>query len=122
MDFKQDKDDPSKDVDPRYLSAPAWYGLWQADKLHKEQTGTEATCTSTGDTKHSVKRSRHYTGEFGFGFCNAWDLRIWAFRSQSSRERFTHLLSEKLGPDWVVVLESDHIHAHWGPVFREHQG
>ena len=103
-----------EDVDPRYLSAPAWLGLWKADQVHIALVGKQAVCTSTGESKHSVKRSRHYTGEYGFGFANAFDLRTWYVEVALFAER----LKEELGEDYVVIIEETHIHVHWAPVFN----
>ncbi len=113
-----------KGVDPRYLSSPAWHGLYLSDLVHRKlYKGQEATCTSTGDSRHSVERSRHYTGAYGLGFCNAFDLRTWAAgphgeEGQEAREVFAKELREMLGDDYVVLAESNHIHVHWAPVYR----
>lgn len=104
------------DVDARYLSAPAWYGLWKCDQLHKEVAGRELVCTSTGEGRHSVERSRHYTGDYRFGFGDAFDVRIWYLEDPES---FTRKMREVLGEDYVVILEDTHIHCHWSPVYRE---
>ena len=109
MKFKQH-------VDPRYLGAPAWYGLWLADELHKKVTGRDAVCTSTGEGRHSVMRSMHYTGAYGRGHGRAFDLRIWHLENPAE---FTRKLKKRLGPDYVVLLEKTHIHVHWGPVYHE---
>jgi hypothetical protein len=106
-------------VDPRYLSAPAWHGLWIADKEYQLQTDEEATCTSTGESKHSKERSRHYTGAYGFGYSHAFDLRIWVFVDEDETTNFALGLKSSLGEDYVVVVESDHIHVHWSPVYHE---
>ena len=100
-------------VEPKYLSAPAWYGLHLADEVHKSMANQDAVCTSTGDSKHTVERSRHYTGEYGYGFCHAWDLRVWHVDQQEYAKR----LRRRLGKDYVVVVESDHIHCHFAPTF-----
>lgn len=106
-------------VNPLYLSAPAWHGLWKADELHKELVGEEATCTSTGEGKHSVLRSKHYTGDYGFGYGQAFDLRIWAFPTLDEQKSLTSRLQKRLGKDYVVLLEKTHIHVHWGPQYHE---
>lgn len=102
-------------VNPRYLSAPAWFGAWQAARLHLEDTGgLEAVITSTGEARHSAERSAHYAGEYGFGFSRGFDLRIWHLDNPAD---FRSRLKKRLGKDYVVVLESDHIHVHWSPTF-----
>jgi hypothetical protein len=100
-------------VDPKFLSAPAWYGLWIADRLHKSIAGREAICTSTGEGEHSVKRSRHYTGSYGRGFGNAFDLRQWHVDPADFAEK----LRTNLGKDYIVIIEQTHIHCHWAPVY-----
>lgn len=103
------------DVDPKYLASPMWYALWLADELHQEEAGRPATCTSTGESKHHALRSRHYPGEWGYGYSHAFDLRTWHIEA----EAFAIKLRERLGGDYVVLVEDDHIHVHWGPVFHE---
>ena len=107
MKFKQG-------VDPKYLSAPAWYALWQADEAHKALCGKESVCTSTGDSKHSAERSKHYTGDWGYGYCQAIDLRTWHVDPKEYAKR----LRRRLGKDYVVLVESDHVHIHHDPVYR----
>ena len=76
------------------------------DRAHYDLTGEPATITSTTEGKHSVKRSAHYRGD-------AVDVRIWNLDGQQFRDQ----IAEQLGDDYVVLLESDHIHLHWGPIY-----
>lgn len=108
-------------VDPRHLSAPAWYAAHIADDLHEQYTNERAVITSTGEGRHSVKRSAHYTGEW-MGYGRAFDLRVWYLNDQV--DAYSDELQTLLGGDYVVLLErrSDgdpsHIHVHWAPVYR----
>ncbi len=60
--------------------------------------------------KHSADRSGHYRGDGG-------DLRT---RDLPVAERpgLVKSIRRKLGPDYVVILESDHIHIHWSPIYH----
>jgi len=102
-------------VDPKFLSAPAWHGLWVSDQVHKEMCGKDVVCTSTGEAQHSAKRSRHYTGAWGRGYGQAFDLRTWYVDAQD----FASQLRFKLGDDYVVIVEDDHIHCHWSPIYKD---
>jgi len=68
--------------------------------------GVECVLTSVTDSKHG-RGSFHY---LGFAF----DLRS---RDLTSNERNQVLLDLKdaLGPEFDVVLESDHFHIEWNP-------
>ena len=101
-----------KGVDPKHLSAPAWYGLHKADQIHRRMASREAVCTSTGEGKHRAERSMHYTGEYGRGWSRAFDLRIW----HVDPPEYARRLKLSLGKDYVVLLEQTHIHVHWAPV------
>ena len=106
-------------VDMRWLSAPAWYGAWQADQLHIAKTGQPATITSTGEGKHRAHRSAHYAGGY-LGHSRAFDLRIWAFTGTGevpAPAAFAKDLQDALGDDYQVILEADHIHVEWQPVY-----
>lgn len=60
--------------------------------------------TSINDGRHMPK-SKHYEG-------HAFDVRIWWLTDQL---RCTGAIAEKLGPDFDVVLEKDHIHIEYDP-------
>lgn len=127
-------------VDPRYLSAPAWHGVYLCDRRHKIRTKRDLVVTSTGEGKHTAKRSRHYTGDYGFGHGHAFDVRVWYLFTgvdlgdPSELElqgwilacrTFVEQLQADLGKDYVVLLELNargrpsHIHIHWAPVYQE---
>lgn len=76
------------------------------DQAHQELAGQEAIVTSATGGRHSVKRSAHYRGD-------AIDLRTWYVDGQEYADRLT----EVLGPDFVVLFETDHVHVHWSPVW-----
>ena len=80
----------------------------QADRIHRELSGQEATVTSGTEGRHSVKRSAHYRGD-------AVDLRTWHVDGQEYADK----LAEALGSDYVVLFEVDHVHLHWSPVYAE---
>jgi len=92
-------------VDLRTLSAEAWYAAHIADQVHRNIAGREVVITSANDGKHQVERSAHYRGD-------AIDVRIWYVPDPQA---FADRLREDLGADYVVLLESDHIHIHWNP-------
>lgn len=87
------------DLHPRLVEA-----LFIADQLHRESTGKELVITSLNDGKHK-EGSLHYTGR-------AADLRIWHLPRPDS---FTSKLAGKVGPDFDVILEDDHIHMEYDP-------
>ena len=92
------------------FSAEAWRGLVVADRLHNFYVSgvNELVITSGSEAiAHSVRRSAHHRGD-------AWDVRRWYLADRAAE--FTDELAELLGRDWVVILEGNHIHAHWGPV------
>lgn len=113
-------------VDPLHLSAPAWYAAHIVDQLHQLRTGRQMVVTSTGEGRHSVRRSQHYTGAYGAGFGRAFDVRVWYLEDPAD---FAKQMIEKLGDDYVVLLEwrtddndervPSHIHVDWSPVYRE---
>jgi len=107
MQFKQG-------VDPKDLAAPAWWALWQADEIHKKLAERDCVCTSTGDGKHSVERSRHYTGSWGKGYGFAFDLRTWHVNATD----YAIMLRQALTDEYVVIVESDHIHVHHAPKYK----
>ena len=66
----------------------------------------ELVITSALDGKHSV-HSRHYQG-------NAIDIRTRDL-VPTARQEFRDKLADALGPDFDVVLESDHLHVELDP-------
>ena len=70
---------------------------------------SEVVVTSVVDGVHS-QGSLHYVGY-------AADLRIWAIEDNELDE-FARGLSEELGVEFDVVLETDHIHMEFQPKRR----
>jgi hypothetical protein len=66
----------------------------------------ELTITSGTDGKH-MPGSKHYTGE-------ALDIRT-SNLTRTNRERVLVALKGRLGPQYDVVLEKDHIHVEYDP-------
>ncbi len=69
----------------------------------------DADCTLTEGTggKHGIG-SLHYVGL-------AIDLRIWSFTSQEMLDEVVDKLKERLGDQYDVVLEGNHIHIEFQP-------
>lgn len=72
--------------------------------------GVPMVITSGTDGKHSVKHSGHYRGDGA-------DLRTRDLKPQY-RPGLVRAMKRKLGPHYVVVLESNHIHMHWSPIYE----
>ena len=68
--------------------------------------GQELVVTAGLDGKHG-DNSLHYKGR-------ACDYRIWYF-SEAQVKTVTEELARRLGDDYDVVLESDHIHCEYDP-------
>ena len=99
-------------VDPDALTAEGMHIAEVADALHQEWLGQDVVITETNTSKHRVERSAHYRGD-------AVDIRIWYTEADSrGTEAFAAALRENLGPDYVVIVEHNHIHAHWGPIWH----
>jgi hypothetical protein len=78
-------------------------GLLAAQRIY-DKYGAELVVTSALDGKHS-KGSLHYTGE-------AVDLRS---RTLKAPSLVASEIRDALGPDFDVVVESDHIHMEYQP-------
>lgn len=68
--------------------------------------GLDLVITSGNDSKH-MPGSLHYHGR-------ACDYRIWGMSDEIVHD-VVNLLKQKLGPDYDVVLEKDHIHCEYDP-------
>lgn len=77
-----------------------------ANDIYKEYD-SELVITSVNDSKHSAT-SLHFSG------C-AIDLRISTFDNRILALEATHKIKERLGNDFDVILEDDHIHIEWQP-------
>ncbi len=85
------------------ISTELLFALIVADQVYKE-TGQELVITSLNDGKHSVT-SLHYSG-------NAGDVRI--YRDGKDQQR-RDMIKERLGIDYDVILEGNHIHIEYQP-------
>lgn len=95
-------------VNLRGLTANGWWAAHIADQVHQEMVGAEVVITSAKDGKHRVERSAHYRGD-------AIDVRIWYIEGQELE--FVSRVRTALGLEYVVILESDHVHIHWSPTY-----
>jgi|TARA_R110000824_G_scaffold216127_3_gene402723 uncharacterized protein YcbK (DUF882 family) len=85
------------------------FGLQIAEGYFESMGISEVVVTSVVDGVHS-QGSLHYVGY-------AADLRIWAIEDNELDE-FARGLSEELGVEFDVVLETDHIHMEFQPKRR----
>jgi len=89
-------------------------GLWAAvvaDRVHYTLTGTSAVITETNGSKHRVPNSAHYRGD-------AVDIRIWYTDGENSTDEFVEAMQDELGEHYDVILEKDHIHVEWDPIYK----
>ena len=76
-----------------------------------KQYGHQAVVTSgTENVKHSAKRSKHYCGD-------ALDFRS-RFWDKKTQYIVVEELQKRLGNNFVVILEKDHFHIHYAPVYE----
>lgn len=78
-----------------------------ADELSMKIAGKECVITSLLDGVHS-KNSLHYTG-------NAFDMRVWIY-TEKQKKALLYQLKKKLGINYDVVDEEDHIHIEFDPL------
>ena len=78
--------------------------------LYKRYGHQLVITSGTEDVKHSVKRSAHYRGD-------AIDLRHRYF-SDKAKYQMCEELEEKLGSNFVILLERTHIHVHYAPIYK----
>jgi hypothetical protein len=76
------------------------------DNAMQRYLGAEAVITSGKDGVHS-RTSLHYSG-------NALDFRTRDMKP-TMRKLMRDIIAEKLGKDYDVVLESDHLHVEYQP-------
>jgi hypothetical protein len=90
------------------LDGVSWRMFWAAIVAESifSKYGATLTITSANDSKH-MATSKHYSGE-------ALDFRTWEI--QGREPTIALALREKLGEDYDVVIESDHIHVEYDPV------
>lgn len=78
-----------------------------ADELWKELHNAENSVLTENSGGEHKKGSLHYSG-------NAIDLRIWGWtKVQATAAR--NELAQRLGAEFDVILEKDHIHVEWQP-------
>lgn len=87
------------------MSTELLLGLNVADQVYREYK-IELVITSVVDGRHS-KTSLHYSG-------NGADLRTRNF-PEEDHERIRAEIKDRLGEDFDVILESDHIHMEFQP-------
>lgn len=87
------------------ISTELLFALNVAGRVY-ESYGHEVTITSLLDGKHS-KTSLHYSG-------NAADLRTRDLGTTSASD-VRNSIKERLGIDYDVILETDHIHVEYQP-------
>ena len=95
------------------LENVSWRMFWAAivaDGIFRTN-GAEAVITSGADGKHS-DASKHYAENNPSGMVEALDFRT---RNIIYPERVANELRQKLGPNYDVVLETDHIHVEYDP-------
>lgn len=80
-------------------------GLVICDRVYTEY-GQELVITSLNDGHH-MEGSLHYKGD-------AADLRTRYF-SGAAKDKVSETLRERLGIDFDVILETDHIHIEYDP-------
>ncbi len=79
------------------------------DAVYQELTSTDATVTFTTNGQHSQSPlSLHYSG-------NAVDLRVWGMTEQQ-KQQAVERLRERLGPNYDVINEGNHIHIEYDPI------
>jgi len=86
----------NKEISPEIQKA-----LRKVDEISRRLSGHEITVTSIFDGTHSLN-SLHYSG-------NAFDIRIWDYTKTSIPILLSNFRSS-LGPNFDVILESNHIH------------
>lgn len=92
------------------ISTELLFGLMVANDVYKNH-GQELIITSLVDGKHS-ETSLHYDGD-------AADLRTYFFKDKKEIEQVAQELRERLGPDFDIVVEKDHIHMEFQPKYRK---
>lgn len=79
--------------------------------LYSEYGHPCVVTSGTEKVKHSAERSAHYRGD-------ALDFRT-RFFTDAEKQLFIKDLRQKLGRDFVCILEATHLHVHWSPVYKE---
>lgn len=98
-----------KGVKCHALTSQVVLALVIAGKLYQEMFSKDMVVTSLHDGKHS-SGSLHYSG-------NAFDMRTWGI-VDDDLTKYKAALNSRLGVDFDVVIESDHIHVEYQPKTR----
>lgn len=110
------------------LSPQIILGLVILNECVQECTSAELTLTSGGDGVHSCDESKHYPDP-ETGLVHAADTRIKDFdgnildisgKDMSLAKEVVKKAKDKLGPQFDVVLEGNHIHIEYDPKNRNH--
>ena len=88
------------------LSPQMVFAIQVAVSVYEECGAEDFVITSAYDSIHT-RGSEHYIG-------HAADLRIWTL-PEERRTEATQKLAHRLGPDFDVILEPDHIHVEFDP-------
>jgi hypothetical protein len=91
------------------LEGASWR-IWHAAIITEEVLnayGAALVLTSVRDGKHKAG-SKHYDGL-------AFDARTWKLKAENKEAEVVAVLKKRLGPDYDVVLEGDHIHIEHDP-------
>ena len=99
-----------KGVSANSIKPELLLALIVADGVYTKH-GQELVVTSLNDGKHS-KTSLHYCG---FGA----DLRTRYFKNQAAKANVTKAIRLRLGIDYDVIVEKDHIHIEFQPRRRD---
>lgn len=90
-------------INPFGMRVELLFALGITDGVYREE-GVELVITSLNDGHHS-HQSFHYSG-------NAADLRIWHLADPAAT---VARIKERVGPDYDIILEKDHIHIEYQP-------
>lgn len=96
---------PGVTLDLESLQDPMPHALFVAALTCPD--GGTLTVTSQSDGTHKAD-SLHYLGR-------AWDIRIRDLPHIGDARDWANNLKDALGPDWDVILESDHLHLEYQP-------
>jgi len=99
--FKGPQVDATQGIHPEIFRA-----LAAAAEVWEQNGAPELVVTSLDDGEHRPD-SKHYKGD-------AADLRIWNL-PRARWHAATNDLAARIGDDFDVVLEKDHVHVEWDP-------
>lgn len=91
----------------KYFTRPMVEILLAVFDVWDFNSGLSPVVTSAHDGKH-MRKSLHYRGL-------ALDLRTRYFKTQAEKSEFAGELRDRLGEEYDVVLERDHVHVEFDP-------